>query len=253
VEDLRDRVVVVTGAARGIGAEYCRAFARHGAAVVAGDVRDCRATVASLEGAGDRALAVQLDVGDAASSRRMAEAALSAFGRIDVLINNAAAYGNLGTAPFDELDEDEWDLCMRVNVKGIWLCCRAVVPAMRRQGAGSIVNISSLAARYGLPNGLHYATSKAAVLGLTRSLARELGRHRIRVNAIAPSLVATEGTDEMFKEKRERFTEAVRQQQALRESLEPRDLVGTALFLASDMSRFITGQTIMVDGGTVFL
>lgn len=252
MQDLRDRVVIVTGAARGIGAAYCTAFARAGAAVVAGDIRDCRDTLAQVEREGGRGIEVHLDVTDAESCQRMAEAAVSAFGRIDVLVNNAAAYGNLSSAPFDAIDEQEWDFCMRVNVKGVWLACRAVVPTMREQGGGSIVNVSSLAARYGLPNGLHYATSKAAVIGLTRSLARELGRYWIRVNAIAPSLVATEGTREMFGDMDGRFAQAVRQQQALRESLKPEDVVGAALYLASDASRFVTGQTLMVDGGTVF-
>lgn len=142
---------------------------------------------------------------------------------------------------------------MAVNVKGLWQCCKAVAPVMQQQGGGSIINISSLAAVYGIANALHYATSKGAVIGFTRALARELGRDNIRVNAIAPTMVETPGTSEMMKENLQRFAEAVKRNQTLRKTLETDDLVGTVLYLASDMSKFVTGQTIMVDGGTVYL
>jgi 3-oxoacyl-[acyl-carrier protein] reductase len=140
---------------------------------------------------------------------------------------------------------------MAVNVKGIWNCCKAVVPAMRQAGEGSIVNMASLAATYGMPYSLHYTTSKAAVIGLTRGLARELGRDNIRVNAMAPSAVLTEGTREFFAAKFDKAIEAIKAGQALQRSLTPPDLVGTLLWLVSDASRFVTGQTIAVDGGTV--
>lgn len=142
---------------------------------------------------------------------------------------------------------------MAVNVKGLWQCCKAVVPVMQQQGGGSIINISSLAAVYGIANALHYATSKGAVIGFTRALARELGRDNIRVNAIAPTMVETPGTSELMKENLQRFAEAVKRNQTLRKTLETDDLVGTVLYLASDMSKFVTGQTLMVDGGTVYL
>lgn len=252
-EGFRGRVVIVTGAARGLGAAYCTAFGARGASVVAADLKSCADTVDRVTKAGGSAVGVEVDVADAASTRAMAEAALERFGRIDVLINNAAAYANLHMGRFDELGESEWDTCMTVNVKGPWLCSRAVVPAMRRQGGGSIINISSLAAAYGMARFVHYATSKAGVIGLTRSLARELGRDEIRVNSIAPSLVRTEGTTEAFQDKEERMADAIRQGQSLRRNLAPEDVVGTALYLASDDSRFVTGQTLMVDGGTVLL
>jgi 3-oxoacyl-[acyl-carrier protein] reductase len=140
---------------------------------------------------------------------------------------------------------------MAVNVKGVWNCCKAVVPAIRRAGGGSIVNIASLAATYGMPYGLHYTTSKAAVIGLTRGLARELGRDNIRVNAVAPSAVLTEGTREFFAEKTDKALDTIKMNQAIARNLEPADLVGTVHWLVSDASRLVTGQTIAVDGGTV--
>jgi 3-oxoacyl-[acyl-carrier protein] reductase len=142
---------------------------------------------------------------------------------------------------------------MAVNVKGIWNCCKAAVPAMRRAGGGSIVNIASLAATYGMPFGLHYTTSKAAVIGLTRGLARELGRDRIRVNALAPSAVVTEGTREFFGPRVERALETIKAGQTIQRNLAPSDLTGTVAWLISDASGFVTGQTIAVDGGTVML
>ena len=142
---------------------------------------------------------------------------------------------------------------MAVNVKGIWNCCKAAVPAMRQAGGGSIVNIASLAATYGMPFGLHYTTSKAAVIGLTRGLARELGRDRIRVNALAPSAVLTDGTREFFGDKLDRALEVIKTGQTIQRNLMPADLVGTVLWLVSDASGFVTGQTIAIDGGTVML
>jgi len=252
--ELKGKVAIVTGAARGLGRQYCCSFAEAGAAVVAADKRDCTDTVAAVEAAKGKALGVSVDVADMGSVQAMADAAVQAFGRIDILVNNAALYGSIKGGHFDKLDEAEWDACMAVNVKGIWNCCKAVVPVMRKGGeGGSIINISSLAALYGTPYSLHYATSKAAVLGITRSLARELGRDWIRVNAVAPSLVLTDATEEAFGEKFERAKKVIASGQALQENLETKDLAGTVLYLASDASRFVTGQTIPVDGGTVFL
>jgi NAD(P)-dependent dehydrogenase (short-subunit alcohol dehydrogenase family) len=250
--DLQGKSVIITGAARGLGQEYAWQFAAAGANVLAADRANCAATVEGGKGPG-RIEACEVDVSDAASTAAMAKASTDAFGGIDVLVNNAALYGGLKGGPFDKLDEAEWDACMTVNVKGIWNACKAVVPAMKEAGGGSIINISSLAAVYGLPFALHYTTSKGAVIGLTRGLARELGRNWIRVNAVAPSGVMTEGTDEFFGEKKERAVEVIREAQSLKRSLETGDLAGTVLYLASDASRFVTGQTIMVDGGTSFL
>ena len=251
--DFEGKVIIITGAARGLGQTYACRFAELGARVVACDLRDCVDTAEQCRAAGSEAIGLETDVTDSRSAREMAEQAVQHFGRVDVLINNAALFGSLTFAPFDQLDESEWDAAMNANVKGIWLCCRAVVPAMRDLGGGAIVNISSLAAVYGMPNGLHYTTSKAAVIGLTRGLAREVGRFNIRVNAVAPSVVDTEAAGEFFGDKKQKLMDATLAQKALRRPLQPDDVFGTILYLAGDQSRHTTGQTLMVDGGTVFL
>jgi 3-oxoacyl-[acyl-carrier protein] reductase len=248
-----NKVVVITGAARGLGQEYARRFARLGAKVVACDLRDCSETLTVIESEGADGLALKTDVTSADSTRDMAAAAIDKFGGIDVLVNNAALYGSLTFAPFDKLDEAEWDSTMEVNVKGIWQCCKAVVPSMRERDGGAIVNISSLAATYGMPNGLHYTASKAAVIGITRGLAREIGRYNIRVNTVAPNVVNTDATSEVFGDKRDKVVEVTLSQQAVRKPLETGDIVGAVLYLSSDMSKLTTGQTLMVDGGTVML
>lgn len=256
--DLRDKVVAITGAARGLGQEFARSLAAAGARVIVADINDCTATLELVAAEDGNGIATRLDVTDPASARAMVEAGIKAFGRIDALINNAALYGALHGGRFDAIDEAEWDAAMAVNVKGIWNCCKAAVPAMRQSiaqgaGGGSIVNIASLAATYGMPYGLHYTTSKAAVIGLTRGLARELGRDRIRVNALAPSAVITEGTSEFFGAKLDRALDAIKASQTIQRNLMPADLAGTVMWLVSDASGFVTGQTIAVDGGTVML
>ena len=244
------KVILITGAARGLGLEYARALGQAGAHIVAGDIADCTAAATA---AGNDAIGVTLNVADVASCEAMANAALDRFGRIDGLINTAALYGSLRGGRFNQIPETEWDAAMTVNVKGIWNCCKAVVPAMRQAGGGSIVNIASLAATYGMPFALHYTTSKAAVIGLTRGLARELGRDFIRVNAVAPSAVMTEGTTEFLGEKLDRGLEVIRAGQSIQRTLVPEDLVGTVAWLLGDGSKFVTGQTIALDGGTVML
>jgi NAD(P)-dependent dehydrogenase (short-subunit alcohol dehydrogenase family) len=256
--DVKDKVVAITGAARGLGQEFAANLAAAGARIVAGDVNDCAETLDLVRKAGNEGIAVKLDVTDLGSAKAMVEAGMREFGRLDALINNAALYGALHGGRFDAIDEAEWDAAMAVNVKGIWNCCKAAVPAMRQsiaQGTegGSIVNIASLAATYGMPYGLHYTTSKAAVIGLTRGLARELGRDRVRVNALAPSAVITEGTREFFGAKLDRALDTIKTSQTIQRNLLPADLAGTVQWLISDASAFVTGQTIAVDGGTVML
>jgi NAD(P)-dependent dehydrogenase (short-subunit alcohol dehydrogenase family) len=233
--NVASKVVLITGAARGLGLEYARSLGEAGARIVAGDIADCAAAVTA---AGNDAIGVTLDVTDIASADSMVELAMERFGRIDALINNAALYGALRGGRFNQIAETDWDAAMAVNVKGIWNCCKAVVPAMRQSGGGSIVNVASLAATYGMPFALHYTTSKAAVIGLTRGLARELGRDNIRVNALAPSAVMTEGTVEFLGDKLDRGLEVIRAGQSTPRTLEPADLTGTVAWLISDGSRF---------------
>jgi NAD(P)-dependent dehydrogenase (short-subunit alcohol dehydrogenase family) len=169
---LDGKVAIVTGAARGIGRAFVETLARASAKVMAADVSDCDETVKI---AGPNTAAVKADVGETRSAEAMVDAAVERFGRLDILVNNAALYGALHGGRFDKIDEDEWEAAMRVNVKGVWLACKAAVPHMRKVGGGSIVNMASLAALYGTPFALHYTVSKAAVIGMTRALARELG------------------------------------------------------------------------------
>ena len=251
--ELLGKTVVVTGGGRGLGRAYCESLAEQGANVVAADIRDTGNTIEAVKSAGGHAIGVHLDVTDPISCNDMANAAIEAYGRIDSLINNAALYGDISGGRFDQISDSQWDNVMNVNIKGIWNCCRACVPSIRESGGGTIINISSLAATYGMPYALDYAMSKAAVIGMTRSLARELGRDWIRVNAVAPTAVLTEGTEEYMGEKMEKALAVIASNQALSANLEPKDMVGTISFLVSDASKFITGQTIMVDGGTTLL
>lgn len=250
---LKDKVVIVTGAARGLGQAYAERLAAEGARIVAADILDCSETVAAVKAAGGDATAVHLDAGSTESADNMAAETLKAYGRIDGLVNNAALYAGLGGGPFESLDEDEWQRVMNVNITGLWRCSKAVLPAMKEAGGGSIVNIASLAAVYGTPYSLHYATSKAAVIGMSRSMARELGRYWIRVNSVGPSAVMTEATTSFFGEKIEKAKKVIASGQSLQRNLETEDLTGTIVYLLGDDSKFVTGQTIMVDGGTVFL
>ena len=247
------KVIIITGAARGLGRAYATALANEGAKVVAGDIRDSSNTVSEIKSSGGEALAVELDVGDAISCEAMAASAIESYGKIDGIINNAALYGGLESSKADAIPEEDWLRVMDINVSGVWRSCKAVIPHLRSNGGGSIINIASLAAVYGMPNALHYATSKAAVIGMTRSMARELGRSWVRVNAIAPSAVMTEGTEEFFGERLEKAKQIIASGQSLQRNLETEDLIGTVRYLLSDDSKFVTGQTIMVDGGTVFL
>lgn len=250
---LDSKVAVITGAARGLGRAYAVAMAAQGASVFVCDISDCSDTVAEVKAAGGRIESITTDITNMNDCREMADAAVKAFGKIDILVNNAALYATLKGARFEDLDEAQWDAVMNVNIKGVWQCCKAIVGPMREAGGGSIINVSSLAAVYGLPYGLDYVASKAAVIGMTRTMARELGKDRIRVNAIAPSAVMTEGTEDFFGEKFEKAKTVIAAGQLIQRNLEPEDLTGTVIYLASDASSLITGQTHMVDGGSWFL
>ena len=243
---LSDRVVIVTGGARGIGHAYCLGVAAEGARVVVADVADPKPTVADIEARGAQALTVACDVSREADTQRLATETLARFGRIDVLVNNAALYGTLKRRPFMEIPVEEWDRVMAVNLRGLFLCARAVFPAMRAQGKGKIVNIASSTFFKGVPDYIHYTTSKGGVVGFTRSLARELGPFGIRVNAIAPGFTLSGENEKNISEERKRANVEARM---LKRAQMPEDLVGTLVFLASDDSDFMSGQTMLVDGG----
>jgi NAD(P)-dependent dehydrogenase (short-subunit alcohol dehydrogenase family) len=243
---LSDRVVIVTGGAKGIGRAYCLGVAAEGARVVVADVADPKPVVKEIEARGGQALGVEGDVSREPDTQRLATEALARFGRIDVLVNNAAMYGTLRRRPFMEIPVDEWDRVMAVNLRGLFLCARAVFPAMKAQGKGKIVNISSSTFFKGVPDYIHYTTSKGGVVGFTRSLARELGEFGIRVNAIAPGFTLSGDNEQNISEDRKRANVQMRM---LKRAEVPADLVGTLVFLASDDSDFMTGQTLLVDGG----
>ena len=177
---LAGRTIVITGAATGIGQAFAIGCAAQGANVVAADMNPADETVAAIEAAGGQALAVRVDVADNASVQAMADAALTRFGRIDGLINNAAYFREVKLTPFEELDPAQWDRIFEVNVKGVWQCCKAVMPAMRRQQSGAIVNIASVVAVAGQPGYLHYVATKGAVLSMTKGLAKECGKDGVR-------------------------------------------------------------------------
>lgn len=252
MNDIKGRTVIVTGAGQGIGRAYALGLARVGAVPVIADLnRPAAERVADeVRADGGECLALQVDVGEPGSVDAMVGAVMERYGRVDVLVNNAAIFSTLKMRPFDEIPFDEWDRVMRVNITGCFLCARAVAPPMRAQKSGSIINISSAAYVMGRPNYLHYTTSKAALIGMTRSLARELGPHDVRVNAILPGAVETEVARETVSPEQLRQQIAAR---SLARTEDPTDLVGVMMFFASDASRFVTGQSIVVDGGLTFL
>ena len=245
---LADKVIIVTGGAKGIGRAYCLGTAAEGARVVVADVADLKPAVKEVEARGAQALGVECDVSREADTQRLAAETLARFGRIDVLVNNAAIYGTLKRRPFMDIPVEEWDRVMSVTLRGPFLCARAVFPAMKAQGKGNIINIASSTFFKGVAHYIHYTTSKGGAVGFTRSLARELGEFGIRVNAIAPGFTLSGENEESISEQGKQANVRARM---LQRPAVPTDLVGTLVFLASDDSDFITGQTIAVDGGAV--
>lgn len=249
---LTERVCIVTGAARGIGRHFALHFATLGARVVAADRLSCDETVAEIGEASGAAVAARGDVTAANDAAAIVATALDAFGRVDVLLNNAALYGGISIRGFEDIPEDEWDRVMSVNVKGVWQMCRAVAPRMRLQGGGRIVNISSNVIFMGKPGFLHYVASKGAVWALTGALSREFAGSGVTVNALAPGYTTTDATRSMADAEVVSALEAdIMHSQSIKRLIEPADLVGAAAFLASDAAELITGQTITVDGGTI--
>jgi len=248
---LKDKVAIITGGGRGIGKEYALRFADEGAKVVIAEINleNAQNVTREIEAKGGESLAVETDVSNESSTQEMAKKTVERFGRIDILINNAAFFYGIGVKLWDDWTMEEWNRSLAVNVVGSWLCVKAVVPHMRTQGKGKIINIASGTFDMGLDAHLPYTCTKGAVVGLTRCLARALGRYNINVNSISPGLTLSEAIMEMPGQP-EGMVE--RLHTCLRRKEYPEDLPGTAVFLASEDSDFVTGQTIAVDGGDVF-
>lgn len=245
-----ERVVIITGGGGGIGRRYCAAFAQAGYRVVVADISGSQVVASDLAAAGHEALAVAVDVSDEASVAGLTGAAVARYGRVDVLVNNAAYFSSIVKKPFEEITVGEWDKAFAINVRGAWLCARAVSPIMKSQGWGRIINTSSMTFHGGGIDGFaHYVSTKAAIVGLTRSLAKELGKHGIVVNTISPDYVEHEG--ELFQRQPE-MAGILAQQRAIQRPGTMDDLIGPVLFLASDAVGFITGQDIWVNGGRIF-
>jgi 3-oxoacyl-[acyl-carrier protein] reductase len=246
--DVQGRTVIVTGGGKGLGKVYAQEFARAGARVVAADIdqKAAEENARALQADGCEVIGIGMDVAEPASADAMAQTALDHFGSIDVLINNASLMSTLARRFFMEIPVEEWDRVMNVNLRGLFLCCRAVFPAMRAQGRGKIVNISSARVWDGTPNRLHYTTSKAGVIGFTRALAREVGEFGITVNAVTPGLTLSET---QVASSSGNYLAATAAGRAIERPQLPDDLVGAVMFLSSPASDFMTGQTINVDGG----
>lgn len=247
---LQGKVAIVTGAAQGIGEAYALRLAQEGAKVVVADIADGAAVAREITGRGGEALVLRTDVTDEQSTAEMATKTVERFGRIDILINNAALFAAIETKPFFEITSKEWDDVLRVNTKGPFLCAKAVYPQMKAQSRGKIVNVASGVFFKGMPYFLHYVTSKGGVVAMTRALARELGNDNICVNAIAPGYTVTDAMarapihdDDLMG--------AVVQSRCFKRQQRVEDLTGAVVFLCSDDSDFVTGQTLVVDGGSV--
>ncbi len=255
IEGLKEKVIIVTGGGHGIGKAYCFGFGRSGSRVVVADIDRPAAeqvTAQITKETGSEVLATHVDVADEKSTKDMVAAALERFARIDVLINNAAIFATvpMNRGRIETITSDEWDKLMAVNLKGLFFCCRAVLPTMRAQKSGKIINIASGTVFNGSPGRIHYVTAKAGTIGFSRTLAREVGDDNIQVNVLAPGNTLSEEnpTEEMI-----RFRQSSIGGRALQRVQVPQDVVGAMLFLASPLSDFITGQTINVDGGISFL
>lgn len=246
---VEERVVIITGAGQGIGRELARQFAAAGALAVVADLNidKAEAVVQEIDEAGGIGLAVRVDVADEPSVNAMVNTVVKKWGRVDVLINNASIFATIEKRAFDEIPLAQWEQVLRVNITGTYLCVRAVAAHMRAAGYGRIINISSDAVTRGTVNYLHYVTSKSAVIGMTNSLARELGGHGITVNCVRPGSVATEVDRTVNPTAEVRGRAAALQ--CIPRGMVPTDLVGIMLFLATPASAFITGQTIACDGG----
>ncbi|XPF95032.1 SDR family NAD(P)-dependent oxidoreductase [Colwellia sp. RE-S-Sl-9] len=249
MKQFEGKVAVITGAAQGIGAAYAKGLASQGAKVVLADVSDPKDVVDEIIAEGGEALGCITDVTSNDSLNDLVALTEAKFGPIEILINNAAIFASLTLKPFTEISEDEWDLVMKVNVRGPFQCAKAIVPSMRKNGRGKIINISSGTFLRGAPMFSHYVTSKGAIVGQTRALAAELGQDNIHVNCILVGLTESEGVknhQQLGKAKAPTLAARVIKREML-----PEDLLGTLYHLASESSDFITGQCLNVDGGAL--
>jgi len=251
---LKNKVAIVTGGASGIGLELVRDLAGRGVKVLIADVSDPAPAVAALRSEGLEVDGIRADVSDPQVVQRMVDHCDQTFGGLDILVNNAGLFTTLRRTGFDDISLDEWNRVLSVNVTGPFLCTRAAWPLMKRAGAGRVIHITSTTVYSGPPRLLAYVASKGALLGMTHSMAREMGRDGITVNAIAPGFTLSSGVLEnseseastAAQSERSRATRSIARDQA------PEDLVGAVAFLASDESAFITGQTLVADGGAYF-
>ena len=245
---LKDKVCIITGAGQAIGKYFAHRLAEEGAKVIVAEINESTGkTVAEeINEKGYEAWFIRTDVSDPKSTQTMADNTLEKYGRIDVLINNAAIFATLGQKPFDQILIEEWEEVMAVNLKGLWLCCKSVVPIMKIQKKGKIITTSSDAWDVGRPLYLHYVTSKAGIVGFTRALSREVGEWNINVNCVSYTGVLTEIERKSYTPEAQNW---VMDQQSIKRSSVPQELAGTVIFLASSDSDFMTGQTIHPNGG----
>ena len=246
---LDGKCAIVTGAAQGIGATFAKALAQEGAQVVVTDVTDTKECVDAITQAGGKAIGMKVDVTSNEDLAAMVAKAEDAFGPVEIIVNNAGIFANLKLRPFWEIPDEEWDTVMRVNTRGIFQVVKACLPSMQKNGRGKVINIASGTFFYGPPGFAHYVASKGAVIGMTRSMGRELGGQNITVNAIAPGLTESEGVQANADfDKARAPTLAGR---SIQRDMVPEDMVGALLFLAAPDSDFITGQTMNIDGGKI--
>jgi len=250
---LKDKVTIITGAAQGIGATFAAGFAKEGARIVIADILDGKEVAEAIEKSGSEAIFVKTDVTKQNECDALAKAAADRFGSIDILINNAAIFGDLVTGPFMEISDEEWRRVMDVNAGGPFRCTKAVFPYMKDKG-GKIINVSSAIILEGMPGLPHYVASKGAVMAFTRCMARELGVFNINVNSIAPGFTHSAGGDKVAQKTMidVSIEDIQMPMKSLKRTTYPEDLVGTAIFLASEESRNITGQLIVVNCGLAF-
>lgn len=249
---LAGRTAIVTGGAKGIGRHYSMALAAEGAEVMIADIADGAALVEEISARQGRAAAdsTRVDVSSEASVKALVAHTVERFGKVDVLVNNAALYAPLQEQPFSDIDADLWDRVMAVNLRGPFLMAKHVVPHMKARGYGKIINIGSGTANRGIPWMLHYVTTKGGILAFTRALSREVGEHGIRVNTLSPGFIMSDSVVEQNPGHVATARERIIQARAIKRDGHPQDLIGALVFLASADSDFMTGQTVLVDGGT---